>query len=90
MLKKGLVILMPKESTKRFTKVGSEIWCDSEKFEELNHFDKLVYLYLLTNEHNNSAGFYTLKDAYAIADLKCDIEQYRNSIETVSYRYRNP
>lgn len=38
---------------------------------------KLLYVYFLTCEHNNSAGCYRLPDGYACADLGWSAETYQ-------------
>ncbi len=54
-----------------YTKVSTSIW-RSQKFKELEGDEKarLLYFYMLTNPHVNSAGCYDLPIAYALEDLK--------------------
>lgn len=60
-----------------FSKVSPTLW-HSERFNSLTSDDaKLTYLYLLTSEHQNSAGCYRLPDAYAAADLRWQLDRYR-------------
>jgi hypothetical protein len=63
----------------RYSKVQTSLW-DSQKFNELSDFGKVVYLYLLSCPHGNSAGFFRLKESYAIADLRCTDKRYRAAI----------
>lgn len=59
-----------------FTKVSSTLW-HSERFTNLATDDaKLAYLYMLTCEHQTSAGCFRLPDGYASADLRWPIERY--------------
>src|SRR5690349_18898006 len=52
-----------------FSKVSPKVW-RSPRFRGLqNEQAKLFYLYLLTCEHQSSAGCFRLPDAYAAADL---------------------
>lgn len=54
---------------RKFTKVAPSLW-RSQKFRALPHDrDRLYYHYLLTNQHQNSAGVYHIPDAYAAEDL---------------------
>ena len=55
--------------SKRFTKVHPAIW-RSQRFMGLASNDaKLLHLYFLTSEHQNSAGAYVIPDGYVAADL---------------------
>lgn len=52
-----------------FGKVKSSIWM-SEKFTKLQaDLDRLLYIYLLTNQHGNALGCYRIHIGYMIADL---------------------
>lgn len=66
-----------------FSKVSPKIW-GSRKFAALETDElRLLYLYLLTSPHSNSAGCYTLKMGYGCADLNWPNEQYEKSIDTL-------
>jgi hypothetical protein len=59
-----------------FSKVSPTVW-QSERFNSLPSDDgRYVYLYLLTNEHQTSAGCYRLPDGYACSDLRWASERY--------------
>jgi hypothetical protein len=59
-----------------FSKVSPTVW-QSERFNSLPSDDgRYVYLYLLTNGHQTSAGCYRLPDGYACSDLRWLPERY--------------
>src|SRR5262245_35911185 len=64
--------------TREFTKVSPRLW-QSPRFRELQSDAKLVFVYLLTSEHQNSAGCYRLPDGYATADLRWPHDRYRSA-----------
>lgn len=51
-----------------YTAVSRSIW-SSRKFRQLDDFEKLFYLYLLTNEHVTSLGVYRLHWGHAMGDM---------------------
>ncbi|CAI2936061.1 hypothetical protein [Aminobacter niigataensis] len=59
-----------------FTKVSPAVW-RSKRFLALDDAGKVLYLYSLTCEHQNSTGCFRLPDAYASADLEWTVEKYR-------------
>ena len=62
-----------------FSKVSPSLW-HSDRFNNLPSDDgRYTYLYLLTCEHQTSAGAYRLPDAYAAADLNWPVERYRKA-----------
>lgn len=64
-----------------FGLISKSIW-HSEKFRALGcPIAKLVYHYLHTNEHRNSAGVYVLKRGYAAYDLDLSLEDYDRAID---------
>jgi hypothetical protein len=65
-----------------FSKVGSDVW-RSRRFQALGHFEKLVHLYLLTCEHQNSSGCIRVPPAYAAADLGCTVDEYLSAQKTL-------
>lgn len=66
----------------RFSKVQTSLW-DSERFNKVNEFSKLVYIYLLTCPHGNSVGLFKLKQAYALADLHCTDKRYNTALDNL-------
>lgn len=67
-----------------FSKVSPTVW-RSQKFRRLTDIhERLIYLYLLTCPHGNSAGCFDLLPGYAAADLGMVEEQYLNRLDTVS------
>lgn len=67
----------------RYSKVQSTLF-NSDKFRELNEFEKNVYVYLLICPHGNSAGFYLLREGYAITDLDCTMQKYKSALEKIA------
>lgn len=65
-----------------FSKVACRVW-RSQKFKKLDDQDKLLYLYILTNVHSNSAGCYILPTGYATVDLKWSEERFIKGIESL-------
>lgn len=62
-----------------FSKVSPSLW-HSERFNGLKSDDaRYAYLYVLTSEHQTSAGCYHLPDAYAAADLRWSLERYQRA-----------
>jgi hypothetical protein len=62
--------------TIRFTKVSSAVW-RSQRFKCLpTDAARLLYLYFIANEHQNSSGAYRIPDGYAIDDLGWTKEAY--------------
>ncbi|GAF80348.1 unnamed protein product [marine sediment metagenome] len=64
----------------RYSKIQSSLW-DSKKFNKLNDFEKIVYMYLLTCPHGNSAGLFKLKEDYAVSDLRCTLQRYQKAVK---------
>lgn len=61
---------------REFSKISPAVW-QSQRFNSLPSDDgRYLYLYLLTNEHQNSAGAYRLRDGTACDDLQWDRERY--------------
>jgi len=62
-----------------FSKVSPTVW-QSERFNSLATDDaRYTYIYLLTSQHQTSAGCYRLPDAYAAADLHWPVERYKKA-----------
>jgi hypothetical protein len=63
-----------------FSKVSPKVW-SSPRFLGLGTPEaKLAYLFVVTNEHVNSAGAYRLREGYAIADLNWPLDVYRDNL----------
>jgi hypothetical protein len=63
-----------------FSKVSPLIW-ESVRFRNLPDDDaRLLYLYFLTNSHQNSVGCYKLPAAYACADMSWDEPRYQAAL----------
>ena len=59
-----------------FSKISPALW-HSKRFNNLPSDDgRYLYLYLLTNEHQTSAGCYRLPDGYATNDLGWELSRY--------------
>ena len=67
----------------RYSKVQSTLW-QSKKFRKLLNFDKLVFAYLLTCPHGNSAGLFEIPSGYAKDDLDCDEERYITALDKLT------
>ena len=62
-----------------FTKINLTLWQDQE-FRELECDEpRYLYLYFLTNPHQNSAGAFALPEGYACADLNWSAEKFRTN-----------
>lgn len=66
--------------TRLFSKVSPAVWGSGRFMQLATNEAKLLYLYLLTNEHLNSAGAYRLKEGYALADLGWSQSDYREAM----------
>lgn len=64
-------------SARKFTPVSPAIWRPGRFMSLASSDAKLLHFYLMTNEHQNSAGAYRLPDGYACADLGWTPEKYR-------------
>lgn len=63
-------------SARDFSKVSPSVW-GSRRLRTLSSITvKYTFIYMLTSKHVNSAGCYTLPDAYACADLDLSLDQY--------------
>ena len=61
---------------REFSKVSPAVW-QSKRFIGLPSDDaRYLYIYLLTCEHQTSAGIYRLKDGYACDDLRWDAKRF--------------
>ena len=59
-----------------FSKISPALW-QSKRFNTLPSDDgRYLYLYLLTNGHQTSAGAYRLPDGYATNDLHWELSRY--------------
>lgn len=69
---------------REFSKVSPSVW-RSKKFRSLKSIEaKLVYQYLLSCPHGNSAGCFDLHLGYATADMDIEPIQYQNAIKELS------
>lgn len=61
---------------REFSKISPALW-QSKRFNSLPSDDgRYLYLYLLTCEHQTSAGCYRLPDGYATNDLRWEFSRY--------------
>ena len=61
---------------REFSKISPVLW-QSKRFNNLASDDaRFLYLYLLTNSHQTSAGCYRLPDGYATNDLRWELSRY--------------
>ena len=59
-----------------FSKISPAVW-QSKRFNTLPSDDgRYLYLYLLTCEHQTSAGAYRLPNGYALDDLRWELSRY--------------
>jgi hypothetical protein len=64
-------------SGRKFSLVSPALWRPG-RFLSLTSSDaKVLHLYLLTSDHQTSAGCFRLPDGYACADLHWPMEQYQ-------------
>jgi len=63
-------------SGREFTKVSPALWA-SARFNALADRGRLLFLYMLTNQHINSSGVYRLPDAYAASDIGWNVDDYQ-------------
>ena len=61
-------------SSTRYIRIATRFWSD-EKIEDLSEQARYLYLYILTNQHTNMAGFYRLPAKYIQADLSWNVKQ---------------
>lgn len=63
-----------------FTMVAPHVW-RSPNFKHLKSDDaKYLFMYLLTNPHQNSAGVYALPAGYACSDLEWQLDRYYTAL----------
>jgi len=66
-----------------FSKVSPAFW-RSKKFRGLpTDQARLVYVYMLTSEHQTSAGAYRLPPAYAADDLGWPVDMFKTAMDQV-------
>lgn len=66
-----------------FSKVSPQIW-RSKRFGALDDDARMFVLYLLTCQHQSSAGCMSLPDAYAMADLNWTRERLHAARQAVT------
>jgi hypothetical protein len=52
----------------RYSNVHTRMWY-AKDFKELDDEEKLLFIYLITSPHSNSAGYYRLPLGYVSSDL---------------------
>lgn len=65
-----------------FSKVSPHLW-RSKRFRSLGDEGRLLHMYLLTCEHQTSAGCLRLPDAYAAADLGWPVDKFHRATAEV-------
>lgn len=66
---------------REFSKISPALW-HSKRFNGLETAEeKLVFFYLLTSEHQNSAGAYRLPAGYTATDLRVPVERFEAARE---------
>jgi len=65
-----------------FGKIETRFW-DSPHVRQLNDSCKLAFLYLLTNKHGNSLGYYILPPSYMADDLGWSIDRTKRTLATL-------
>ena len=63
-----------------FSKVSPLLY-RSHRYRSLGDDAKLLFHYLLTSEHQNSAGAYRLPTGYALVDMDWDAERYEPAMQ---------
>ncbi len=62
-----------------FSKVSPNVW-QSQRFNALPDDSRLLYFYLLTSPHANSAGAYRLPSGYVCTDLRWQSDRYMQAL----------
>lgn len=62
--------------------VSPRVW-RSRRFKSLSKNAQLLFLYLVTSEHQTMAGAYRLLPEYGAADLRWSIEEFSSTLEEV-------
>lgn len=66
-----------------FSKVAPSIW-RSKKFRALKSDDaRMIYFYLLTCPHGNSAGCFDMLEGYACADMGMVSQRYQDGLQSL-------
>jgi len=66
-----------------FSKVSPKVWRNRE-FRALPSIgSRLLFLYLMTSEHQNSAGCFRLPEGYALHDLGWTPEEYASRLREI-------
>ena len=68
---------------REFAKIATSLWW-SEKFNSVGDREKLLYLYLLSCTHGNSAGCYVLPEQYVCIDLSLPQDTVYKDLDTLS------
>lgn len=56
------------------TWIDSDIWSD---VDDLDNKEKMFFIYLMTNEQRNIAGYYKINLKYAASDLDMSVEEVK-------------
>lgn len=67
----------------RYSNVHSRMWY-AKDFKALDDEDKLLFIYLITSPHSNSAGYYRLPLGYAAHDLGKSSERVSKGFRSLS------
>lgn len=66
-------------SRREFSKVSPAVWRSKRFLALRTDRGRLLLLYYMTSQHQNSAGAYKLPEGYAISDLGWAVESYRDA-----------
>lgn len=69
-------------SARDFNMVSPTVW-RSGRFAKLEQSAKLLFLYVMTSEHQNSAGCYRLPAGYAVEDAGCSVEGFNEDMAAI-------
>ncbi|CDN91359.1 hypothetical protein [Agrobacterium tumefaciens] len=66
-----------------FSKVSPKIWRNRDFRALPSPGSRLLFLYLMTSEHQNSAGCFRLPEGYAVYDLGCTSDEYAERLQEI-------
>ena len=66
-----------------FSKVSPKIWRNRDFRALPSPGSRLLFLYLMTSEHQNSAGCFRLPEGYAVYDLGCTPDEYAERLQEI-------
>lgn len=67
----------------KLRQIHTKFWSDSF-VQSLNQETKLIYLYLLTNEHTNILGIYEITEKTISFESGCDLDSVQKAIDSLS------